>query len=73
MNLENETTKIEDVLEEFHTENKQNINGKKINSTVIKEFIKYLTENEYKFTKVEIAKALNISRATFYRKLEKRR
>lgn len=69
INLENETTKIEDILEEYITENKQNINNKKINSTFIREFIKYLTENEYKFTKVEIAKALNMSRATFYRKL----
>lgn len=71
MNLENETIKIEEVLEQFIIDNKQNINNKKIDSTVIKEFIKYLKENEYEFTKVEIANALNMSRATFYRKLEK--
>lgn len=71
MNFEEENVKIEDVLEQFLVENKRYISIEKIDSVFINKFIKYLTTNEYRFTKTEVAKVLSVSRSTFYRKLSK--
>lgn len=67
MNLEKEKINIKEAYNQYLKENKINI----CNADFIITFMKYLEENEYDFTKSEIAKVLEISRATLYRRLKK--
>ena len=69
MNLENYNVNLKDVLEEFLCYEKISKEKMKKSSIYIKKFICYLIENEYRFTKVEIAKLLEISKSKLYREL----
>lgn len=70
LNLEKEKINIKSVLEEFLNNKGLTLNKIQKNNFLIKEFISYLIAKEYSFTKKDLAEALNISRASLYRKLD---
>lgn len=72
MHFEKQKIELANILKEFISQNNINPSGISRDSIIIKKFIEYLTENEYKFTKKELAEVLNISRANLYRKLEEK-
>lgn len=69
LNLEKAEINIKYALEEFLKIKNLRFNQIQKNSLLIKEFISYLISKEYLFTKKDIAQALNISRASLYRRL----
>lgn len=71
LNFEKEKINLEDCLNEFLSKNNFKSNEISKNNIILKKFITYLISNEYKFTKKELAKILNISRTDLYRKLKK--
>ena len=70
MNIEKNDININEIFNRFISENNLDSNKISKDSSLIKKFISYLISNEYKFTKVEIARILNMSRAELYRKLK---
>lgn len=73
LNLEPESINIEKIFEDFLTQEGIKILGMKKDKKLINKFIFYLDSNNYKYSKTEIAKTLNISRATFYRLISDRK
>lgn len=72
LNLEKEKIKLEEVLEEFLSNNKITLIQVQKDTILIKKFISYLILKEYEFKKQELAKVLKISRSKLYRKLKGR-
>lgn len=70
MNLEVEKVDLKNVLKDFLKIKEFSKEEMITNSLYIKKFINYLTENEYAYTKVELASVLGMSRANLYRRLE---
>lgn len=73
LNLEPESINIEKIFEDFLTQEGIKILEMKKDKKLINKFIFYLDSNNYKYSKTEIAKTLNISRATFYRLISDRK
>lgn len=67
LNLEKEESDLKEILDIFLVKEKSKMCDIQKNKILIQKFICYLISNEYEFTKTEIAKALNISRAKLYR------
>ena len=69
-NLKNIVKNLLSIYDTISIEDK-NISEKKIHNKklniLVKKFISYLISNEYKFTKIEIAEILKISRGKLYR------
>lgn len=70
MNLEVENVDLKKVLKDYLKTQKFTQEEMISNPLYIKEFINYLIDNEYQYTKVKLANALGISRSNLYRKLE---
>lgn len=69
LHLEKEDINLEKVLKKFLVQENIKLEQIQKDNLSIKKFISYLISNEYEFTKKDIAKILNISRAQLYRKL----
>lgn len=69
LNLEEEKTDMKEILEQFLMEKGIKFENIRSDTTVIKEFIAYLVLNGYPFFKTELAKTLNMSRVSLYRRL----
>ena len=70
LNLEKEKMEIKDILIKFTKENNVKVEEIRKNDILIKKFISYLIFNEIEFTKQNLANALNIARASLYRKIK---
>lgn len=70
MNFEKEDINIKEILQKFVEKEEVTIEEIKKNNTLIKKFIAHLIQNEYKFTKNEIAEILGISRSSLYRRMK---
>lgn len=69
LNIDNQELCLDNALKEFLKKEGISKDTIKKSSILIKKFLSYLISNEYKFTKVQISKLLDISRANLYRKL----
>ena len=69
LHLEKEDINLEKVLKKFLVQENIKLEQIQKDNLSIKKFVSYLISNEYEFTKKDIAKILNISRAQLYRKL----
>ena len=72
MDIENETVNLKDILTEYISNHNLIYNKRKIPENFITNFIEYLEQQEYTYTKTDLAKVLNISRAKLYRILNKK-
>ena len=70
LNFEKEKVCINNVLNQFLMNKRKSLEEMKKNKELVREFVNYLNLNQYKFSKVELANILGISRATLYRKME---
>lgn len=73
LNLEKESINIKELFENFLSQEGIEISEIGKNKILIDKLIAYLNSKECKYTKTEIAKILNISRATFYRVITKQK
>ena len=69
INTEKEKIDTEKVLKEFLFKERKRFKEIQKNKVLIQKFISYLISNQYQFSKKELARALKMSRATFYRRL----
>ena len=69
LNFEEEKINIQSILNHFLIKEKITLKEIQKNKIIIQKFIGHLISNQYKFSKKELAEALQISRATLYRKL----
>ena len=69
INTEKEKIDTEKVLKEFLFKERKSFKEIQKNKVLIQKFISYLISNQYQFSKKELARALKMSRATFYRRL----
>ena len=67
LNLDKEDLQVEKLFENFLREEGVTFLEVKKSKVLIQKFINYLISNQYKISKTEIAKVLQISRATLYR------
>lgn len=67
LNFEKEDVDLQKVLQKYCQLENINLSQIQKNNILVKKFISYLISNEYKFTKIEIAKILKISRGKLYR------
>lgn len=63
--------KIKEILENYFSKEKVTLEQLKKDKKALKDFLKYLNLNNYKFSKQELADILEISRATVYRKIRR--
>ena len=68
--MEGEKIDLKEVLELFLEEQKLEFENITVNEKFIKKFVAYLIHNGYSFSKIELAKALKISRTSLYRRLK---
>lgn len=73
LNLEKESINIKELFENFLSQEGIEISEIGKNKILIDKLIAYLNSKECKYTKTEIVKILNISRATFYRVITKQK
>lgn len=66
-NFEKEKGSLGELLQKFLFQEKIDFSQIKKDKILVQKFICYLITNQYKFSKVELAKELGISRATLYR------
>lgn len=69
LNTHNEKSNGEEILNDFLIHEKTNLLEIRKNNQLIQKFISHLNSNQYKFSKLEIAQILEISKATLYRRL----
>ncbi len=69
LNTHNEKSNVEEILNDFLIHEKTNLLEIRKNNQLIQKFISHLNSNQYKFSKLEIAQILEISKATLYRRL----
>lgn len=69
LNLEEEKVDLKEILEQFLKEQKLKFENIRGNTIIIKKFMAYLILNGYSFTKMELARTLQMSRVSLYRRL----
>lgn len=69
LSLKKENDNIEKICSDFLLCEKTTLQEIRKSKILIQKFVRYLKLNQYKFSKVDLAKLLKISRATLYRRL----
>lgn len=69
LNTHNRKPNIEEILNDFLFHEKTNLAEIRKDNELIQKFMIHLSSNQYKFSKLEVAQTLKISKATLYRRL----